>query len=124
MSDAIMPDSTADAQDLEEDVFPYPPGGGRYIPFPLGEDAEREIREEMRRARIDITPDTETHAAEAYELRDFLRRHRIVPHRRVAATQDSRGMVKLTFDEFRKLVNNVDQGTWVDRGWHETDEGL
>jgi hypothetical protein len=78
-----------------------------YIPLQVSPDELDRIKEEMRLNRTQITPDTLRHALEAEEIRKFLRRWGVRSLRKVAATRDFRGVVKLDFEEFRTLVERL-----------------
>jgi hypothetical protein len=75
-----------------------------YVPMQVSPDEMDRFKNEMRLNRTQVTPDTVRHALEAEEIRKFLRRWGIHSLRRVAATRDFRGVVKLDFVEFRALV--------------------
>lgn len=78
-----------------------------YIPAPVSEDERARIKEDMRITQTQVTPDTLRHALEAEEIRKLLRRYGLHSLRRVAATRDFRGVVKLNFHEFRVLVERL-----------------
>jgi hypothetical protein len=78
-----------------------------YTPAPVSEDELAQIKEDMRLTRTQITPDTLRHALEAEEIRKALRHFGIRSLRKVSATRDFQGVVKLTFDEFRVLVERL-----------------
>lgn len=75
----------------------------RYQHGDVDPDELARIKEDMRALQIQITPANLAHAIEAEEIRKMLRRQGIRSLRKVSATRDYRGVVKLTFDEFRRL---------------------
>jgi hypothetical protein len=77
----------------------------RYEPAPVSQDEEDRIKEDMRLNRIPVDPDTYRHALEAEEIRKLLRRYHVRSLRKVGATRDFQGVVKLNFADFRALVN-------------------
>lgn len=79
----------------------------RYEPAQVGPEELEEIKVGMRANRIQITPDNLRHALETEEIRRLLREAGINPDRRVSATRDREGMVKLTFSEFRTIARNL-----------------
>lgn len=103
-----------DAIEREQDLVDGglgPEGERGYRPAKVSDDELERIKEDMRLNRIQITPDTLRHALEAEEIRKVLRRYGIRSLRKVGATRDYQGVVKLTFDEFRKLAERLLQDT-------------
>lgn len=78
-----------------------------YVPAQVSEDELARIKEDMRLNRVPENRDTLRHALEAEEIRKALRRLGIRSLRKVSATRDYRGVVKLTFHEFRTLVERL-----------------
>lgn len=83
------------------------PRAAPYEPARVSDDELERIKEDMRLNRIQVTPDTLRHALEAEEIRKLLRAHKIRSLRKVAGTRDNQGLVKLTFAEFRQLVEQL-----------------
>lgn len=75
----------------------------RYQPGEVDPDELERIKEDMRALQIQITPANLAHAIEAEEIRKMLRHQGVRSIRKVSATRDYRGVVKLTFAEFRQL---------------------
>lgn len=86
-------------------VFTPPLPGEPYRPASVSPDREARIKAMMRANRIQVTPANYRHALEAEEIRDLLQRVGIEPTKRVSATQDHEGMVKMTFAQFRRMVS-------------------
>lgn len=84
-----------------------PAAATAYVPMQVDPDELERIKEEMRLNRMQITPDTLRHALEAEEIRKFLRRWGVRSLRKVAATRDFHGVVKLNFTEFRALAEKL-----------------
>lgn len=86
-------------------VFTPPLPGEPYRPASVSPAREERIKAMMRANRIQVTPDNYRHALEAEEIRDLLQQVGIDPTKRVSATQDHAGMVRLTFAQLRRVVS-------------------
>jgi hypothetical protein len=78
-----------------------------YIPSKVTGDELDRLKEEMRLNRVPVTNETIRHAIEAEEIRRHLRSQGVRSVRKVAATRDCTGSVKLTFAEYRYLVEKT-----------------
>lgn len=88
-------------------AFHEPKEGEAYVPAPVDDDELDRIKEEMRLSKTQLTPENVGHALEAEEIRRMLRRHTIRSIRKVAATRDCAGVVKLSFAEWRWMMNEA-----------------
>lgn len=100
---------------FREPIFKIPTDEGEvYRPPTVSRAKLAEIKEEMQARQVPITAGNIQHALEADEIREFLDRHDIEPYRAVSASRDRKGVVRITFDEFRRLVNALQAEGWRD----------
>jgi hypothetical protein len=85
-------------------IFSPPRRGEPYQPAEPPASKLEWVKADMRSKQIQVTPDNIRHALEAEEIRELLEQVGIDPAKKVSATRDCSGMVKVTFEEFRRVL--------------------
>jgi hypothetical protein len=91
-------------------MFPEPEDEDAYVPQEPDAAELAAIKADMRTKQVQITPDNIRHALETAEIRRLLSAFGVNPDRKVSATRDCKGMVRMNFDEFRRCSNALRRG--------------
>lgn len=86
---------------------PDSPPDAPYEPAEVDDETLDEIKAAMIERGIPTTPENLAHALETEEIRDLLDDYGINPERKVTATRDRAGVVRLNYAEFRRALREA-----------------